>query len=479
MHRLNWLALLAALLIIACKQAPQPEVVENSFDNLSETGIPTPDWINSANLYELNTRQFSKEGNFAGVSEQIPRLKEMGVDIIWFMPIHPVSEKKRKAKDDLEWEDIEDPEERKLYLGSPYSVGDYKGVNPDYGTPEEFKNMVTKIHDNDMKIIIDFVPNHTGWDNPWITSNPEWYTQDSLGNIIDPIDYNTGEPWGWTDVADLNFDNQDMRLAMIDAMQFWLSEYDIDGFRVDAAHGIPQDFWDQLTPELLKTKEDIFMLAESEVPSHRNQGTYHSTYGWSFHHLMNEIARGEKPDNEILHWFEEDRKKYSKGFNLQFTSNHDENTWAGTVFDRMGEGHKALAVLAGTLDGMFLLYNGQEEPLRKRLEFFVSDPIDWKDYAYTDFYKALLNLKHENQAIWNGDAGGEANFIHDDDKSIAYSRTQGDNEVVVILNLSDASHSIALDFNPEGYTELYGESISRDAEGNIELEPWAYYIFSK
>ena len=465
------------LFIVSCKNADS-DTPESNVEESYELGYP--DWLKSANLYELNTRQFSEEGTFDAITAQVPRLKDMGVDIIWLMPIHPISEKKRKATNDKEVEDIEDPEERKKYLGSPYAVADYKGLNPDYGTPEDFKEMVSALHERDMKVIIDWVPNHTGWDNPWIESNPEWYTQDSLGNIIDPIDYNTGEPWGWTDVADLNYDNQEMRLAMIDALQYWLTEYDIDGFRIDVAHGIPQDFWDQMTPELVKTKKDIFLLAESQVPSHRNNNTYHATYGWDFHHLMNHIAKGENQAKDIVSWYKQDKEKFNKGgFHLHFTSNHDENTWAGTVFDRMGAAHKALAVLASTLEGMPLIYNGQEEPLRKRLMFFEKDPIEWGEYAYADFYKELFQLKDDNPALWNGVAGGEPEFIFADEQVLAYRRKKDNNEVMVILNLSGEIVNTQVPFGVDGYTAYPEPAQHVNEDGFLELSPWDYGIYVK
>ncbi len=395
------------------------------------------------------------------------------------MPINPVSIKNRKATNGLWVSDIKDEEEKKKYLGSPYSVADYKTVNPDYGTPQDFKDLINQIHESDMKVIIDWVPNHTGWDNQWIFDHPEWYTQDSLGNIIDPIDYNTGKSWGWTDVADLNYDNEEMREAMIESMQFWLSDFDIDGFRVDVAHGIPQDFWDQVTPALLSTKKDIFMFAASEVISHRNNNTYNATYGWSFHHLMNHIAKGEIGADSIIGWYKQDKQKFNKGFHVHFTSNHDENTWAGTVFDRMGDAHKALSVLAATLEGMFLIYNGQEEPLRKRLPFFIKEEIGFSDYAYEDFYKALFNLKHQNQALWVGENSAKPEFIHADENTIVYSRTSGDNEVVIILNLSDRNNDVSLDWDESSYTELFEAQLNRNEDQSIMLNPWDYYVFSK
>jgi len=463
------------VLVTSCKdKAPEQA--------LPELKIPyqfkLPDWAKNATIYELNTRQFSPEGNFEGISEQLGRLKEMNVDIIWLMPINPISEKKRKAKGDLLVEDIADPEERKKYFGSPYAVADYKAVNPDYGTMDDFKFLLDKAHNLGIKVIIDWVPNHTGWDNPWIVEHPEWYTQDSIGNIIDPIDYNTGKSWGWTDVADLNYDNQDMRAAMVDAMVFWLKDVGIDGFRVDVAHGIAQDFWDDTAPQLMKAKPDAFLLAESEVTSHLNNKTFHACYGWSFHHLLNAIAKGEHKAADIDKWFAEEKSKFKEGFMMHFTSNHDENTWAGTVFDRMGAAHKPLAALTCTFDGMPLLYSGMEEPMRKRLPFFTKEYIGFKDYAYSDFYQALFALKHRNRAIWNGSHGGPLVKLFEDDHVYAFTREKDGDMVHCVYNLSDKAQSFTNENSVNMMDVVNKKKVEWRAGQKIDLAPWEFYVLS-
>jgi glycosidase len=450
-------------------------------DSLKPIGkFKLPDWAKNANMYEVNVRQYTKEGTFNAFSNHIPRLHKMGVDILWLMPINPISMKNRKAKGDLNVEDIKDPNERKKYLGSPYSVANYTETNPDYGTMDDFKALVNKAHELDMKVIIDWVPNHTGWDNPWITEHKDWYTQDSLGNIIDPIDYNTGKSWGWTDVADLNYDNQEMRLEMIKSMKFWLDEANIDGFRVDVAHGIPQDFWDQTTPELRKSKRDVFLLAESEVPSHRNNDTYHATYGWSFHHLLNDIAKGEKRASDIDKWYAEDTSRFKKGISLNFTSNHDENTWAGTVFERMGDAHKALAALTLCYEGMPLVYSGQEEPLRHRLKFFEKDLIGFRNLEYESFYKKFLTLKHRNEALWNGPYGGKIQKIIDNDDIYAFKREKNGDVFIAIFNLSDERQEFRI---PETAELNYVDRMTNKEkvwtrQMTASMNPWQFYIFS-
>ena len=449
-----------------------------------------PDWHKNATIYEANLRHFTDEGTFAAFGEHLPRLKEMGIDILWLMPIHPVSVKNRKGE-----------------LGSPYAVADYYEVNPDYGSMEDFKELLTKIHDLGMYCIIDWVPNHTGWDNPWITEHPDWYTQDKDGNIIDPIDYNTGKSWGWTDVADLNYDNREMRKGMIDAMSFWISEVGIDGFRVDVAHGVPVDFWAECADALYSIKP-VFMLAEAEVPAIVNNGAYVMDYGWEMHHLLNEIAasqgategggqklvkgnlvEGEEAETEKKNALDIDAmlakkaEQYERGYQMQFTSNHDENSWSGTEFARMGAGHKAFAVLTSTFDGMPLIYTGQESAMDKQLEFFKKDDIPWGDYSYAGFYKTLFDLKHENQAIWNGEHGGPLVKIQTgvDEDVYAFTRQKGDNQVVVLINLSNNDHAFSLSGDIAGtYQEIFSEEETALAEGtDISLGPWEYLVYAR
>jgi len=449
------------LLLFSCKPATPSKTPSTEQTTKKNDLKALPEWAKNANVYEVNLRQYTEEGTFTSFVSHLPRLKRMGVDILWFMPIYPISEKNRKGT-----------------LGSYYAVKDYAKVNPEHGGIKEFKWMVDKIHAMDMYIILDFVPNHTGWDSDWIKNNPEWYTQNADGNVIDPIDPNTGKSWGWTDVADLNYDNSEMRAEMIKDMNFWVEEMDVDGFRMDVAHNVPQDFWDQASATLQKSK-NIFLLAESEVESHRNSKAFHSTYGWSFHHLMNEIAKGEKGAEEVEKWILQDAAKFDKGFHIHFTSNHDENTWAGTVFDRMGDAHKPLAVLSATVQGMPLIYGGQEEPLRHRLEFFEKDNIDFKNFAYGDFYSKLLSLKHRNKALWNGDFGDTSPEFHTLDKDvIAFERKKEGDQVFVIINLSKKEKALSFPGHFTG-TEIFSErAVHLHAGDKIDIEAYGFKVFS-
>lgn len=482
------LKLLSLLLIIlltgACNTTKQSQD-QNTWEKPR-----VPEWHKNATIYEVNTRQFTPEGTFKAIMEHLPRLKDMGVDILWLMPIHPVSETNRKGE-----------------LGSPYAVGDYYDVNPRFGTMDDFNTLLDSIHSLGMYCIIDWVPNHTGWDNPWITEHPDWYTKDSLGNITDPIDYNTGKSWGWTDVADLNYDNSDTRIGMIDAMKFWIEDVGIDGFRVDVAHGVPVDFWNQCTDSLYAL-EPVFMLAEAEVPELLNDGSFVMDYAWEMHHLLNDIAKyqganlGEAAklvQGNVVEGSEQSAEKktaldidtllakkaavYDKGYHMQFTSNHDENAWAGTEFERMGDGHLAFAVLTATFDGMPLIYNGQEAAMDKQLEFFKKDEIPWGTYKYATFYTKLFDLKHRNQALWNGKNGGELVKIPtgNDENVYAFTREKNGDKVVVIINLSSKPQDISLEGNdfPGTYTNLFtGNEITLKEKMKHNMAPWEYMVFS-
>lgn len=484
------IALLTAFALVSCSEKAATTTPQEKSQAEAWTKPRTPDWHKNANIYEVNLRHYTPEGTFASFEQHIPRLKEMGVDILWFMPINPVSKEKRKGE-----------------LGSPYAIGDYYDTNPRFGSMDDFKHMLKAIHDAGMRCLIDWVPNHTGWDNPWITEHPDWYTKDADGNIIDPIDYNTGKSWGWTDVADLNYDNAEMRIGMIDAMAFWIKEVGIDGFRVDVAHGVPVDFWAQASDSLFQIRP-IFMLAEAEVPAIVNNGAFVVDYGWEMHHVLNDIAKSQRANRgstaklvkgnlvsddgkeiDIKTALDIDRvlakydDMYQGGYKMQFTSNHDENSWSGTEMARMGDGHKAFAVLTATFDGMPLIYTGQESAMDKQLEFFKKDEIEWGDYAYADFYKTLFDLKHRNQALWNGEYGGELVKIATgkDEQVYAFMREKNGDQVVVIINLSAEAQSFSLQGadHTGNYTNVFSKApMELTADMTMSLEPWDYVVLS-
>ncbi|MCU0332981.1 MAG: alpha-amylase family glycosyl hydrolase [Ignavibacteriaceae bacterium] len=323
-----------------------------------------PEWSYDKAIYEVNVRQYTEEGNFKSFEKYLPRLKELGADILWLMPIHPIGEKNRKG-----------------ILGSYYSVKDYNAVNPEFGTLDEFKSLVKIIHKMGMYVIIDWVANHTAWDNQWIEKHPGFYTQDSLGNIISP------NP-DWTDVADLNFDNKELWTEMIDALKFWVEECDIDGYRCDVAGMVPIEFWIEARTELEKIK-NVFMLAEWDTPEVHL--AFDMTYDWDLHHILNGIVKEEKTAADLIVHLNKNEEEFpANAFRMQFTSNHDENSWNGTEFERLGDGVEAFAVLTCLIPDMPLVYSGQEAGFNKRLSFFEKDLVEWKEYKLFDIYSKLL-----------------------------------------------------------------------------------------
>ena len=355
-----------SILFFSCQQ----DVAENKNEKVI---APISDQVlETAVIYEANIRQYSKEGTFKAFTKDIPVLKELGVKVIWLMPINPISEIKRKATDGSFTSEIEDEEERKKYLGSYYSVSDYKAINPEFGDKADFKELIETAHKNSIYVIVDWVPNHTGWDHPWITNHPDWYTQNEKGEIIDPINPDTGKSWGWTDTADLNYDNLDMQQEMIKDLKYWIKNFDIDGYRMDVAHKVPPVFFNEAISELKKIKP-IFMLAEAEQHDLFRNG-FDMQYAWEGHHVLNSIARGEATVSDFDTYMEKQNEVLeASDFNMNFVTNHDENSWSGTVKERMGDASEILTTLVYAMPGMPLIYSGQEYDLNKRLRFFEKD----------------------------------------------------------------------------------------------------------
>lgn len=423
------------------------------------------DEINKGIVYEVNIRQYSKEGTFKAVTNDIKKIKELGVEILWLMPIHPIGKEKRKGG-----------------LGSYYSISDYKGINPEFGDNEDLKELVEEAHANEMIVIMDWVANHTAWDHSWIDNNPDYYTKGNDGKITDPINPDTGESWGWTDVADLNFENSDMRSEMIDAMKYWIEEFDIDGYRCDAAHSCPVDFWKESINELRKIK-NVFMLAESDpfnVGGFELINSFEMSYNWQGHHILNEISKGHKSAKDLKDNINRDLSIYEDNhILLNFTSNHDENTWAGTVFDRMGDSYLTMSVLTYVIPGIPLLYNGQEYSLNKRLEFFEKDFIPKENTELVEFYNKLGKIKRNNKALhFSKETKFDIKNSIDDDIFIL-ERTLDNESVLFISNLSKMAKSInhGLDGNFENL--LNGELIKLSSKQNLEFNSWDYLLLKK
>jgi len=419
-------------------------------------GVNHPEWLKDATLYEVNIRQYTPEGTFNAFSEHLQAIRDLGVDIIWLMPVNPIGEVNRKGS-----------------LGSYYSVRDYYTVNPEFGTMDDFKALVNKAHDHNIKVIIDWVPNHSSWDNSLTVEHPEYYLKDSAGNFKSPFD--------WTDVIQFDYEQEGLRQYMIDALKYWLVETDIDGFRFDVAHMIPVSFWNTVRPALYEVKE-VFMLAESDQPV-LNKEAFDATYDWKLHHIMNEIAQGKMNVKNIAQHFEYVDSTYpANSILMEFTSNHDENSWNGTEYERLGDAVKVFAVFSYTIPGMPLIYNGQEVCMKKRLRFFERDTIDWTDCEMREFYTVLNNLKADNESLFAGSEGGEMKRVkgNGDSRVFAFTRETDRNKLFIILNFSDKP----IDFEPNDednhglHTDVFtGELVNLSYDDPISLNAWDYKVY--
>lgn len=438
-------ALLCLIGLYACSS--NTETTENEVVN----ELP---WHKDAVMYELNVRQFSPEGTFQAVLPHLQRIKDLGVDILWLMPIHPIGVENRKGE-----------------LGSYYSISDYTEINPEFGTKDDFKMLVDEAHKVGMKVILDLVANHTAWDHPWVKTYPEWYVADSLGNRPTVPNDPHGNPTDWTDVAGLDYSNAAMRVAMIEDMKYWIAEFDVDGYRCDVAGHIPVDFWQDARLALDSIKP-VFMLAEHEHEDYHDNA-FHATYGWEFHHYLNKIAQGEKKLNSLVEYMDKELKRFpNSAYRLNFVDNHDENTWNGTVEERMGVSADNMTVLAYTLFGMPLIYNGQEGPLNKRLAFFDKDEIDWNGYQKQNFIKGLVQLKKDNPALWNGEYGAAPVFISQESEDvIAYYRGDDKNAVLVVVNEGEETSNLEIALPFEGvWTDFDGAEGVELVENKLVLE---------
>ena len=416
--------------------------------------VKHPAWSHNVSIYEVNTRQYTPEGTFNAFDPHIGEIKELGIGIVWFMPINPIGEKNRKGS-----------------LGSYYSVKDYKAVNPEFGTLKDFKETVKKIHDAGMYVIIDWVANHTSWDNVWVKDHPDFYTKDSLGNFVPPVA-------DWHDVIDLNYQNKELWKYMIDAMKYWVQECDIDGFRCDVAGMVPLDFWKTARTELDSVKK-VFMLAEAEGPEFHE--AFDMTYSWHLLHLMNDLAQGKTSVQTIRDYFNKENNTYPPdAYRMRFTTNHDENSWNGTVFERMGEAAETFDAFTCVISGMPLVYTGQEAGLHKRLRFFDKDTVEWGESKYRLLFTDLLNEKTKNKALWNGTEGGRMIPVKSSKGEVfAFVRQSGENKVYAIFNLSDKKIRTELESDQisGAYTNPFsGKKTEIKSKEWLELQPWYYRI---
>ena len=410
-------------------------------------------WIRSTNVYEVNFRQYTPEGTFGAFTPHLSRLKDMGVDTLWFMPTTPISKKNMKGA-----------------MGSYYACSDYVSINPEFGTINDFKRLVDCAHEMGFKVIIDWVANHTGWDHQWTIEHPDWYEKDEKTG-----DFKKAS--GMDDIIELDFNNADMRLAMIEAMKYWVLSSNIDGFRCDLAFWVQLDFWVQAKKELDKVKP-LFWLAESDPIEHPEyMQVFDAAYTWAWMHKTEDYAKGRYSFPALVRIL--DQYGNTPGIKAWFTSNHDENTWNGTEYEKYGPLAKGLAVFSCTWAGMPLIYNGQELPNLKRLEFFEKDVIEWNNhFELHDFYKKLLELKRNNMALWS-DASVMRIPTSKDDQVLVFKRQAEDKEVMVFLNFSGNDVDAYLQQLSGKYKDIFNEMTVDLDSNHMYLAPWQYLVYEK
>jgi glycosidase len=465
----------SAIAMMGCK---------NNTEDVASTAIEkfSPAIEESSVIYEVNIRQYSPEGTFNAFTKDIPQLKELGVKIIWVMPIFPISQTKRKATggDDSKFASEMPAAEQHKYLGSYYAVSDFTKVNPEFGTIEDFRNLVKTAHENGIYVILDWVPNHTGWDHVWIKNHPEYYTKNAKGEIIDPINPETGKSWGWTDVADLNYDNQNLRKAMTADMMYWIKNEAIDGFRCDVAGNVPLDFWQQAIPQLRKQK-NIFMLAEAWEPALLKDNLFDMAYGWEGHHTLNKIAQGKETVKNFDAYIEKINKDYeANDILMNFVDNHDENSWNGTIKSRLGEAEDAMTALTYLMPGMPLVYSGNEYGLEHSLKFFEKDSIPKTKGKQWELRAKLGKIKNEIDALHGGKNKATYKRIPASNENVlAFERTKNGKKVIYLANLSAKPVSVSVPMTGQ-YKDLMNEKmIDLNTKQVISMLPWQYYILTK
>ena len=438
--------------------------VISSFSNLNTSSISVADtakvdghpaWIMNGNIYEVNVRQYTAEGTFNAFAKHLDRLKEMGVQTLWFMPINPISKVDRKGT-----------------LGSYYAVSDYTAINPEYGNLEDWNALVKKAHELGLKVIIDWVPNHTGADHAWLTKHPDFFVQDSTGKAVSQFD--------WTDTRKLNYQNQELADSMIASMLYWIKTSDIDGFRCDVASEVRDEFWLKAIP-ILKKEKNIFLLAEADKPNMHTVG-FDATYGWSDHAMMKQIASGKRNALALDSVINKTDTAFPKNaLRLMFTSNHDENSWNKADFATMpGAQHAPFAVLTQTLKrSLPLVYSSQEEPLLRSISFFEKDTIPFAKFERAPFYKKLLNL-HSQEPALASNADFKKLVTSADDKVYAFIRSAGKSKVLVVVNLSNQAVNPTIkdqDINGEAKELFTGIKSPFTAGSAFNLPAWGYQVY--
>ncbi|MFZ1533134.1 MAG: alpha-amylase family glycosyl hydrolase, partial [Chitinophagaceae bacterium] len=457
------LAFTFCFLLSSCKLMKKEDETKTQ-KNISsmQTRFKPVEWMHNTNIYEVNIRQFTAAGTFNAFVRELPRLKDMGVKTLWFMPVTPIAQKNKKGS-----------------LGSYYACSDYTAINPEFGTLDDFKSLVKQAHEMGFKVIIDWVANHTGWDHRWTKEHPEYFLKDSATN-----DFKRAS--GMDDIIELDFSNKDLRMAMKEAMKFWVTECDIDGFRCDLAFWVELDFWKEARKELDAVKP-LFWLGEFDELEKPEYGeAFDASYTWTWMHKTEDFYKKSGTLDTLFTVLKRYDDLGDSTTRAWFTTNHDENSWNGTEYEKYGDMAKSLAVFSATWNGIPLLYSGQELPNLKRLEFFEKDVIKWNTKnELHDFYKVLLNLKTNNPALRSGDPTVQTFRIKTSDpKNIfAYLRKSGSREVLVVLNLSKQK-DLHFDILDSIVTGTFRNAFSGSAndfttEKSFEMQGWEYLVYDK
>ena len=445
-----FLLLIPVFIILSCKTKDK-----KAETTIHQSAIVHPEWIMQGNIYEVNIRQYTPEGTFNAFAKHLDRLKEMGAETLWFMPVNPISKLDRKGT-----------------MGSYYAVADYTAVNPEFGSIDDWKQLVNTIHDKGMKVIIDWVPNHTGADHPWLKNHPDFFVKDSTGNPAVPFD--------WTDTRQLDYKNNEMQDSMINSMKYWISDTKIDGYRVDVAWNVPATFWNKCIPQLKSLNNNMFFLAEGDKPYLLSSG-FDAFYPWELFHMMVEVAKGTRPAFAL----DSVKNKYDTIFPasaipMYFTSNHDENSWNKSDYGTFpGAVHAPFAVFTQTMAGSVpLIYSGQEEPLLRKLEFFEKDPISFGKFERAGFYKTLLELRKKNIAL-AADASFRKVKAGDEKAVYAFVREKEGRKIFVILNLSKNKQSISVtDKTLFGNVQnIFSRTNELLSDKEWKLNPWGYVVY--
>ena len=435
MNKIFSFILISGILFSCQKEKKDPTIIANKLASISNSDLET------AVIYEANIRQYSTEGTFEEFTKDIPEIKKLGVKIIWLMPVFPISETMRKATGGVGSKFASEfpKEEQSKYLGSYYAVSDFTKINPEFGTIKDFRKLIKTAHENGIYVILDWVPNHTGWDHTWLKTNPDFYTKNDKGEVIYPKDTD------WTDVADLNYDNIKLQEAMISDMKYWLNKENVDGFRCDVAGSVPTSFWQNAIPKL-RAEKDIFMLAEAWEPELLKGNLFDMAYAWDGHHLFNGLANGEKSIEDLKEYIKKTyRKRYENDdILMNFVTNHDENSWNGTIKERMGNKSEILTVLSYVLPGMPLIYSGQEYDLGHRLKFFEKDSIPKVKGKTFDLLKELGELKNTNLALNGGKEKATFDVLKSQQDVFILKRTKGNKILLFIANFSNEAHEFSV-----------------------------------